>query len=203
MNRDTLRLLGAGQSIESLCKDAGCTRAEFDAWWKQEAASRAPHCSGHIAAAVKANATIERDRWGIPHIFADNPRDLFFAYGLAMAQDRLFQMDYLRRKGLGRLAEILGNDGLQPDLIARTVGLNRIAAAELLCLPAETRDVLEAFSAGVNASWNVTTSGSPRARAIGKASAPPRPKWAWINRGRNIASFGSLGRRPNCLNNIR
>ncbi len=151
MNRDTLRLLGAGQSIESVCKAAGCTRADFDAWWKKETASRAPRCTGNISATVKTSATIERDRWGIPHIFADNQHDLFVAYGLAMAQDRLFQLDYLRRKGLGRLAEILGEGGLQLDLIARTVGLNRIAAAEFSRLPTETRDVLEAFSAGVNA----------------------------------------------------
>src|SRR5947207_2286447 len=151
MNRDTLRLLGAGQSIESICKTAGCTRAQFDAWWKQEAASRAPRCTGEIAAPLKVGASIERDRWGIPHIFAENQHDLFFAYGVAMAQDRLFQLDYLRRKGLGRLSEILGPDGLQLDLIARTVGLNRIAAAELTRLPSESRDVLEAFSAGVNA----------------------------------------------------
>src|SRR5438067_6308515 len=104
MNRDTLRLLGAGQSIDSICKTAGCTRAEFDAWWKQEAASRAPRCTGEIAAPLKVGASIERDRWGIPHIFAENQHDLFFAYGLAMAQDRLFQLDYLRRKGLGRVA---------------------------------------------------------------------------------------------------
>src|SRR5262245_22236520 len=151
MNRDTLRQLGAGQSIDSICKSAGCTRAQFDDWWKKEAASRAPRCTGQLAAAVKTYATIERDRWGIPHIFPDNQHDLFFAYGLAMAQDRLFQLDYLRRKGLGRLAEILGPDGLQFDLIARTVGLNRIAAAELSRLPSETRDALEAFSAGVDA----------------------------------------------------
>src|SRR5439155_25556074 len=68
-----------------------------------------------------------------------------------MAQDRLFQLDYLRRKGLGRLAEILGADGLPLDLIARTVGLNRLAATELSRLPPETQQVLEAFSAGVNA----------------------------------------------------
>jgi penicillin amidase len=151
MNRDTLRQLGAGQSIDSICKSVGCTRAQFDDWWKKEAASRAPRCTGQIAGAVKSSATIERDRWGIPHIFADSQHDLFFAYGLAMAQDRLFQLDYLRRKGLGRVAEILGPDGLQFDLIARTVGLNRIAAAELSRVPSETRDVLEAFSAGVNA----------------------------------------------------
>jgi len=52
-----------------------------------------------VVTGVRTEATIERDRWGIPHIFADNQHDLWFAFGFAMAQDRLFQMDYLRRKG--------------------------------------------------------------------------------------------------------
>lgn len=151
MNRDVLRRLGTGEAIDAICKDAGWTRAEFDSRWRREAASRAPRCVGQVATGVRANATVERDRWGIPHIFADSQHDLWFAFGFAMAQDRLFQMDYLRRKGLGRLAEVLGTDGLPLDLVARTVGLNRIAKAEWSRLPGETRDVLQAFAEGVTA----------------------------------------------------
>ena len=151
IGRDVLRQLGAGETIEAVCKSAGWTRAEFDERWQREAASRAPRCDGQVVAGVRADVTIERDRWGIPHIFADNHRDLSFGLGYAMAQDRLFQLDYLRRKGLGRLAEVLGVDGIPLDLVARTIGLNRIATAELSRLPDETREVLEAFSAGVNA----------------------------------------------------
>jgi penicillin amidase len=130
----------------------GWTRPDFDAWWQEEAARRTPRCSGRLAARVAAEVTIERDRWNIPHLFASDLNDLFFGFGLAMAQDRLFQLDYLRRKGLGRLAEVLGPDGLPLDIIARTVGLNRIAAAEWSRLPGQTQAVLEAFSAGIN-SW--------------------------------------------------
>ncbi len=151
LGRDVLRRLGAGETIESVCKMAGWTRAEFDSRWQREAASRAPRCEGQVVACVRADATIERDRWGIPHIFADSHHDLWFGLGFAMAQDRLFQMDYLRRKGLGRLAEVLGAEGLPLDLVARTVGLNRIAQAEWLRLPDETCDVLQAFAEGVNA----------------------------------------------------
>lgn len=68
-----------------------------------------------------------------------------------MAQDRLFQLDYLRRKGHGRLSEILGQDGVQLDTVARTVGLNRIACAEWDATPHETRNLLNKFSEGVNA----------------------------------------------------
>ena len=148
--RDVLRRLGAGEAIDAICADVGWTRAEFDLWWQREAASRAPRCTGQVVAGVRTAAAIERDRWGIPHIFADRPYDLWFAFGFAMAQDRLFQMDYLRRKGLGRLAEVLGADGLPLDIVARTVGLNRIAEAEWSQLPGQTRDALEAFAAGVN-----------------------------------------------------
>jgi penicillin G amidase len=148
--RDVLRRLGAGEAIDAICAGVRWTRAEFDLWWERESASRAPRCTGQVVAVVRTAATIERDRWGIPHIFADRPYDLWFAFGFAMAQDRLFQMDYLRRKGLGRLAEVLGADGLPLDIVARTVGLNRIAEAEWSRLPGQTRDVLEAFAAGVN-----------------------------------------------------
>ncbi len=151
LERDVLRRLGAGEAIDSVCQSAGWTRAEFDERWKREAESRAPRCDGQVIAGVHAGVSIERDRWGIPHIFAETARDLWFGFGFAMAQDRLFQLDYLRRKGLGRLAEVLGPDGVPLDLAARTVGLNRIAQAEWSRLPNETRDVLQAFADGINA----------------------------------------------------
>ena len=72
-------------------------------------------------------------------------------YGYAMAQDRLFQMDYLRRRALGRLAEILGPEAFDYDLLVRTVGLHRIAADETARLPVETAARYEAFATGVNA----------------------------------------------------
>ena len=68
-----------------------------------------------------------------------------------MAQDRLWQLDYLRRRALGRLAEVLGAGSLELDVVARTVGLHRIAEAEVKRLPAETLRLLEAFSQGINA----------------------------------------------------
>jgi len=149
--RNVLRRLGAGEPIDAVCAAAGWSRAEFDAWWNKETALRAAQCSGAAVAAVHGDVVIARDRWGIPHISAERANDLWFGFGYAMAQDRLFQLDYLRRKGLGRLAEVLGPDGVPFDLVARTVGLNRIARAELDRLPEETRKVLDWFSAGINA----------------------------------------------------
>ena len=125
---------------------AGLSRDEFESLWKKTAASRVPVTSGSFRAPVARAVEIERDRCGIPHIFAESDEDLFVAFGYAMGQDRLFQLDWLRRKGAGRLAEILGNDGLSSDVLARTVGLNRIARAEWDRLPEETRRLLTAFS---------------------------------------------------------
>jgi penicillin amidase len=150
-DQQRLGRLGNGESIESVCQASGITGAEFDAWWQEQIERRAVPASGSISAGVSAEVSIRRDANGIPHIFAENDRDLFFGFGFAMAEDRLFQLDWLRRKGLGRLSEIIGEEGIELDTIARTVGLNRIAAAECSRLSPEVQDVLEAFSAGVNA----------------------------------------------------
>lgn len=154
MNRlpkEMLRSLGAGETIDAVCRAARISREEFLARWKEAAASRAPAASGSVKVGVGHPVEIERDKWGIPHIYAENDADLYFGFGYAMAQDRLFQLDWLRRKGAGRLAEILGQDGLELDVVARTVGLNRIARTLCDRLPDETRRLLDAFSKGVNA----------------------------------------------------
>jgi hypothetical protein len=151
LDRNLLRQLGTGASIASVCQQAGISREEFDRRWKETIASRVPATSGRLRTGVSSQVEIERDEWGIPHIYAQNDADLFFGFGYAMAQDRLFQLDYLRRKASGRLSEILGKSGLELDLIARTVGLRRIAEAEWEQLSEEVRDLVTAFSNGVNA----------------------------------------------------
>ncbi len=150
-DKQILKQLGAGTRITAVCEAAGCSRAEFDQWWRESAAKRVPATSGDVRAPVKSAVSIERDQRGIPHIHAENDADLFVAFGYAMAQDRLFQLDYLRRKGAGRLAEVLGAEALPTDVLARTVGLPRIAEAEWERLPNETQHVLTAFTAGINA----------------------------------------------------
>jgi penicillin amidase len=148
--KEILQKLGAGESIDSVCQVAGISREEFDRWWKVEAASRAPEMTGLRSVPVKAGVEIARDTWGIPHIFASNDEDLFCGFGFAMAQDRLFQLDYLRRKAHGRLAEILGPEVVESDMVARTVGIHQIAALEEASLPQETRVFLNAFTEGIN-----------------------------------------------------
>ena len=148
---ELLKRLGGGESIASLCATSGITRAQFDDWWRAESRRRVPDSEGRVAAGVSGETRIVRNRWGIPRILAENDDDLFFAFGYAMAEDRLFQLDYLRRKGHGRLAEILGPDGLGLDTVARTVGLNRVARSEWEATPDETGTLLQRFSEGVNA----------------------------------------------------
>ncbi|MGH7138799.1 MAG: penicillin acylase family protein, partial [Pirellulales bacterium] len=148
---EILRRLGAGEPIPAVCNAADIDRPSFDAWWRAELERRMPGMAGEHQAKVEGKVEILRDEWGIPHIFAAGDEDLFYGFGYAMAQDRLFQLDCLRRRAWGRLSEVLGPEALDLDNTARTVGLGRIAEAEWAAANEETRRLLTAFSAGVNA----------------------------------------------------
>src|SRR5205823_6759037 len=141
--REILRRLGAGEPIHAVCAGAGLTRADFDAWWQAEITARVPPAVGSGRAAVRQAVRIERDRWGIPSVFANSDDDLFFGFGYAVAQDRLFQLDFLRRKGAGRLAEILGPEGAELDLIGRTPGLRSVLEMDLLARTVGVRRIAE------------------------------------------------------------
>src|SRR5436309_5447751 len=149
-SKEMLTRLGRGEAIASVAAAAGLGRDGFDAWWRSEAAARVPPADG-TRRLDGIRAEIHRDAWGIPHIHAASDEALFVAFGYAMAQDRLFQLDYLRRKASGNLAAVLGPEGLASDIVARTIGLRRIAEAEWERLPAETRALLDAFARGINA----------------------------------------------------
>lgn len=99
---------------------------------------------------LDAPVTIVRDARGIPHVYADTPRDLFRAQGYATAADRFFQMDLRRHIGSGRLAELVGDTGLPSDRVMRTLGLRRVAEEELPKLAPTTRQYLGAYAEGVN-----------------------------------------------------
>ncbi|MGD9099810.1 MAG: penicillin acylase family protein [Anaerolineae bacterium] len=104
----------------------------------------------HLAG-LQGDVEIIRDRWGIPHIYADNPHDLFFAQGFVHAQDRLFQMDFARRLASGRLAEVVGSQAVSADRWLRVLGLRRVAEKEAALLDARTRELMLAYASGVNA----------------------------------------------------
>ena len=92
-----------------------------------------------------------RDRWGVPHIYADSAHDLFMAQGYVHAQDRLWQMELQRRLTAGRLSEVLGQETVELDRLFRSLGLYRAAEADVQVLGPESRLALEAYAAGVNA----------------------------------------------------
>jgi penicillin amidase len=120
-----------------------------------------PQISGTVAApGLRALVEVIRDRWGIPHIYAQSAADLFFAQGYVHAQDRLWQMDLSRRVAAGRLSEIFGPVTLETDRVMRVLGLRRAAEEAWAGVgPARAADptaaaaieAVQAYSAGVNA----------------------------------------------------
>lgn len=100
---------------------------------------------------LSAPVEVLRDEWGIPHIYARNRRDLFFAQGFVQAQDRLWQMDMWRRTNEGRLAEILGPEAFEHDRLARLIMYRGDWDAEFAVYHPEGRDIFQAFADGVNA----------------------------------------------------
>jgi penicillin G amidase len=111
-----------------------------------------PQVDGEIVVAgLERPVSIVRDRWAIPHIEAASLLDATFALGFVHAQDRLFQMEFRRRLGAGRLAEVVGAAALPTDRFMRTLGLYRRAEASIAHLGPETAAWLEAYAAGVNA----------------------------------------------------
>ncbi|HEY7391906.1 MAG TPA: penicillin acylase family protein, partial [Bryobacteraceae bacterium] len=110
-----------------------------------------PQRSGTIPAPVSQPVTVVFDRLGVPHVQAANEEDALVAQGYVTAQDRLWQMDTLRRAAAGDLAEIAGMPALENDREARLLGLRRAAEADYLKLPPQQRAELAAYARGVNA----------------------------------------------------
>lgn len=93
---------------------------------------------------------VYRDAFGVPHIEAENQNDLYFILGYLHAQDRLWEMDFMRRVSQGRLSEIFGMESLEYDKLFRTIGIYRTAKRHYNNLPSETKQILESYSNGVN-----------------------------------------------------
>ena len=102
---------------------------------------------------LQAQVEILRDDWGVPHLYASNMHDLFFAQGFTHAQDRWWQMEFSRHIGRGSIQELTGkNDSLLgTDVFIRTVGWLQAAQRDYEVLTEETRSYLQAFADGVNA----------------------------------------------------
>jgi len=100
---------------------------------------------------IVAPVEILRDPEGIPHVRAASPRDAFFGQGYVHAQDRLFQMEYDRRRAYGRWAAVVGPTGVEMDRIARRFRLESSVRLDWDHASSDTRAMLLAFAAGVNA----------------------------------------------------
>ena len=102
-------------------------------------------------AGASGEIRILRDAHGIPTIRAGSVRDVMFGLGVAHAQDRLWQLETHRRIGAGRLAEAFGEGALETDRFLRALGVRRAAQAQWDATQGESREVLQAYAAGVNA----------------------------------------------------
>ena len=100
---------------------------------------------------LTAPVDLWRDAWGIPHLRARNSNDAFFSLGYVHATDRLWQMDALRRRALGRYAEWMGPAAVPMDMLVRRLGLAACSRRDIVSIGNEARAMLVSYSAGVNA----------------------------------------------------
>lgn len=94
--------------------------------------------------------TVKRDNYGVPHVYADTTRDLFYGYGYSVAEDRMFQLEMAKRAVLGTSAEVLGPDYVEIDKRSRASFDPEAIRTQIAALPAEDRDILDGYAAGFN-----------------------------------------------------
>jgi penicillin amidase len=109
------------------------------------------HTGTRVVAGLDAPVTIRRDAHAVPHIEAASAADGYFALGWVHAQDRPWQLELRRRIGQGRLAELIGPDGLAVDRFMRLMRFRSLARANLAAMNPSDRRLVEAYAAGINA----------------------------------------------------
>lgn len=129
---------------------------------------------------VNAPVEIVRNHANVPHIFGTSNRDVIFGLGYAHAQDRLWQMTMMRRTAQGRLSEMFGETTLPIDMLMRRLDLYALAKSSVAAQSVETREILDAYAAGVNArlaeiNENALGRGAPEFFAFSNAIAPWQP----------------------------
>ena len=102
-------------------------------------------------AGLKQPVEILVDKWGVPHIYARNTADAYFAQGFNVARERLFQIDLWRRRGLGRMAEVMGAAYVEQDRAARLFLYRSSIEKEWSAYGPDARNITESFVAGINA----------------------------------------------------
>jgi penicillin amidase len=140
---------------------------------------------------LKAKTRIMRDSYGIPHILAKNDHDVYFAMGYTHARDRFFQMDYVRRRASGTLAELLGGGGgdarLLGDIRNRSLGIRTSAERSLAGSSPEHMAILQAYAAGVNA-W-LQKNELPTEYGVLELTKTSVPEWTVIDSETIAKSF--------------
>ncbi len=134
-----------------------------------------PKTSGDITAPISGAATIERDARGVPHIEAASWQDAIFLQGYVTAQDRLWQMDGLRRYASGELAELYGRDYVSIDQRSRLLRMHAIAETNVALLSAEDREVMVQYARGVNYFIDTHRGDYPLEFSLPFHSYDPRP----------------------------
>jgi len=113
--------------------------------------STLPEYEGNLAAGgITGEVEIIRDSFGMPHIYAASDEDAAFALGYCMAQDRLFQMELVRRSVTGRLSEILGKRFIDVDRLFRTITAQKSLDQVFAEQSPEVTAIMEAYAAGIN-----------------------------------------------------
>lgn len=100
---------------------------------------------------LKKSVTIHRDQYGIPHIKALTDEDAFFALGYVHAQDRFWQMEFQKHIAQGTLSELFGEATIEQDKFLRTFGFYRAAISGWDALSAQTKNIINSYTAGINA----------------------------------------------------
>ena len=166
--------------------------------------SHLPRTTGKVTLqGLLAPAQVYRDAWGIPHAQAANETDAFYVQGFVTAQDRLWQMEYDRRRGSGRWAEMVGELGLDQDIVMRRFRLVDSAQADYGAVNDHTRQLMDSYAAGVNA-WIATATAEgtlPVEYSITGLSPnmgpnPGNPGMAWWSSRCAISSWASSSPKP-------
>ena len=133
--------------------------------WYLAARSLPDYNASYTVPAITAPVEIVRDSHAVPHIFGETDTDVLFGLGFAHAQDRLWQMELMRRTAQGRLSELFGPETLETDKLMRALDIYAISQRAVAAQTPETLALLTAYSAGVNA-WVSTV----RAQALGRGA---------------------------------
>jgi penicillin amidase len=205
IQKTIIDLLKGSTTPDAASESLGLTRSQLSDRKRRYLRRKLPKISGNIReSGLDGPVEILRDSWGVAHVEANCVADGFFGLGFAMAQDRLWQLDHMRRLACGRLSEVLGESYLDQDRLHRKIGLKRSADAAVEVAGDEVMLVLNALSSGINAGRECCSDLPVEFDVLGYAPEPWTPsdsvavwKWRWwMLTGRlNILAVAEAGRK--------